>query len=713
MQTDIFPLLHYHVRAKLGRKNFSQILDLFPGWSLKLKRGLGSIQHMTRLFSVPDYRQLLHKYPEAIAAVSCAVLVILGWLSLNFASVGIALFLLTVAYVIGGYESTKEGLTTLFKEHQLDVDLLMMVAALGAASLGLWQQDYTLIIDGAILILIFAISGALESFAMQRTERNIRRLMAVAPDTARTLRKGQAQDLHQNLVSDSHSQETEFINNSSENFEEVEIPIHQLQIDDIIIVRPGELIPTDAIILEGHSSLNQASITGESIPVEKSIGDEVFAGTLNGHGALRLRVHLPPESSLIQRVIRLVEQAQTEAPPSQQFIEKFERGYAQVIVITGILLAIIPPWFLGWNWETTIYRALIFLVVASPCALMAAIMPTLLSGIANGARQGILFKNGAQLEKIGTLKAIAFDKTGTLTTGKLQVVKIVPTSGNSPEKVLQLAAALEAVSEHPIGEAIAVAASDKNLKLLTAKTVQAKAGLGIVGFVENQAVIVGKSSFVAAEISQDNQQLQAETTRLENEGKTVIWVAQSQEILGLIAVADTVRSEAKPVIERLKTMGVKQIVMLTGDNQRTAESVAQSLGITGVYANLLPEDKLTVIRQLKQQYQTVAMIGDGINDAPALALATVGIAMGGAGTDVALETADIILMANRLDKLPEAIRLGSRSNRIVRQNIVFALSFIGLLLIANFAGQINLPLGVIGHEGSTVLVTLSGLRLLK
>ncbi|ERT08735.1 cadmium-translocating P-type ATPase [Lyngbya aestuarii BL J] len=668
---------------------------------------------MTRLFSTPDFRQLLHKYPEAVAAVSCAVLVILGWLSLNFASVGIALFLLTVAYVIGGYESTKEGLTTLFEEHQLDVDLLMMVAALGAASLGLWQQDYTLIIDGAILILIFAISGALESFAMQRTERNIRRLMAVAPDTARTLRKRQAQDLHPNLVSDSHSQETEFINNSSENFEEVEIPIHQLQVNDLIIVRPGELIPTDAIIIEGHSSLNQASITGESIPVEKSIGDEVFAGTLNGHGALRLRVHLPPESSLIQRVIRLVEQAQTEAPPSQQFIEKFERGYAQVIVISGILLAIIPPWFLGWNWETTIYRALIFLVVASPCALMAAIMPTLLSGIANGARQGILFKNGAQLEKIGTIKAIAFDKTGTLTTGKLQVVEILPTQDNSPEKVLQLAAALEAVSEHPIGEAIAAAASEKNLKLLTAKTVQAKAGLGIVGLVENQAVIVGKSSFVAAELSQDNQQLQAETTRLENEGKTVIWVAQSQEILGLIAVSDTVRSEAKSVIERLKKMGVKQIVMLTGDNQRTADTVAQSLGITGVYANLLPEDKLTVIRQLKQQYNSVAMIGDGINDAPALALATVGIAMGGAGTDVALETADIILMANRLDKLPEAIRLGYRSNRIVRQNIVFALSFIGLLLIANFAGQINLPLGVIGHEGSTVLVTLSGLRLLK
>lgn len=640
---------------------------------------------MKRLFLTPDFRQFFHKHPETVAAVSCAVLVFLGWLFLDLGLTGVSLFILPVAYVIGGYESTKEGLTTLFEEHQLDVDLLMMVAALGAASLGLWQQDYHLIIDGAILILIFAISGALESFAMQRTERNIRRLMAVAPDTAQTIRNDQ----------------------------EVEVPIDQLQINDIVIVRPGELIPTDAMIIEGHSHLNQASITGESIPVEKTIGDEVFGGTLNGHGVLRLRVDQPPESSLIQRVIRLVEQAKTEAPPSQQFIEKFERGYAQVIVIFGILLAIIPPLFLGWNWETTIYRALIFLVVASPCALMAAIMPTLLSGIANGARQGILFKNGAQLEKIGTIKAIAFDKTGTLTTGKLQVVEILPTKGNSPEKVLQIAAALEAVSEHPIGEAITTAAADQNLPLLTAKTVQAKAGLGIVGTVENQAVIVGKSSFVTTEVRQDEHQLKAETTRLENEGKTVIWVTQSQEILGLIAVADTMRSEAKLVIEQLKELGIKQIVMLTGDNQRTADTVAQSLGITQVYANLLPEDKLTVIRQLKQQYNTVAMIGDGINDAPALALATVGIAMGGAGTDVALETADIVLMANCLDKLPEAIRLGYRSNRVIRQNIIFALSFIGLLLIANFAGQINLPLGVIGHEGSTVLVTLSGLRLLK
>jgi len=451
---------------------------------------------------------LVKEHPDAVAAAICGILVFLGWLALNLNWVGLSLLILPTAYVIGGYQSAREGLTTLFEEKQLDVDLLMIVAALGAASLGLWRQEYYLIVDGAVLILIFAISGALEGYAMQRTERDIRSLMSLTPDTARVIL----------------------------NREEHEIPIDKLQVGDEVLVKPGELIPTDAIITQGYSSLNEASITGESLPVEKTVGDEVFAGTLNGNGALTLKVHQPPESSLIQRVIQLVQQAQTESPPSQLFIERFERGYALIIVGLGLLLATLPPFLLNWDWETTIYRALVFLVVASPCALMAAIMPTLLSGIANGARQGILFKSGAQLEMMGKVRAIAFD---------------------------------------------------------------------------------------------------------------------------------------------------------------------------------LPEDKVSVIRRLQRQYQTVAMVGDGINDAPALAQASVGIAMGVAGSDVALETADIVLVADRLEKLEQAINLGRRSQNIIKQNIIFALSFIILLLISNFAGNITMPLGVIGHEGSTVLVTLSGLRLLR
>ncbi|BAY89280.1 MULTISPECIES: heavy metal translocating P-type ATPase [unclassified Tolypothrix] len=638
------------------------------------------------------YPQHLTKFTkehgDTLAALVCGVLLFLGWFTLHLGWLGWAMLLLTAAYVIGGYESAREGLTTLVKEKQLDVDLLMIVAALGAASLGLWRREYHLIIDGAILILIFAISGALEGYAMRRTERSIRSLMSLTPDTARILRQGK---------------------------EEL-VPIHQLQVGDEIIVKPGELIPTDALIVSGYSTLNQAAITGESLPMEKTVNDEVFAGTINGYGALKLKLHKPASSSLIQRVIRLVEQAQTEAPPSQEFIEQFERKYALIIVTLGLLLAIMPPFLWGWDWETTIYRALTFLVVASPCALMAAIMPTLLSAIANGARQGILFKNGAQLEKIGQVRAIAFDKTGTLTTGELQVCEVIPYGKYSQTDVLTAAASLESYSEHPIGKAIVQAAA--NIDWVGALEVQAIPGKGISGIIQEQQVMVGNAAFISEYVPEFPQDLQNLTQFWEQEGKTVVWVAQTRredgyEIVGTLAIADMVRAEAAETIKRLRKLGVAEIVMITGDNQRTAHSVAQTVGIDRVYAELLPEDKLSVISDLQKKYQTVAMVGDGINDAPALAQASVGIAMGVAGSDVALETADVVLMADKLEKIAVAMHLGRRSQSIVKQNIVVALGFILLLLIGNFLGNINLPIGVIGHEGSTVLVTLSGLRLLK
>ncbi|MEG5170664.1 heavy metal translocating P-type ATPase [Microcoleus sp. B3-D7] len=630
--------------------------------------------------SISRISQLAEEHPDALTAALCGILVILGSLALQLGWLGVAVLILPAAYVIGGYSSTREGLTTLFQERELDVDLLMIVAALGAASLGLWRQEYHLIVDGAVLILIFAISGALEGYAMQRTERSIRSLMSLTADTARVVMYGG----------------------------EREIAIDKLKIGDYILVKPGEIIPTDAIIIEGYSAIDQASITGESMPVEKTKGDEVYAGTINGVGALKLEVHKTPESSLIQRVIRLVKEAQTEAPPSQMFVEKFERGYAKLIVGLGLLLATLPPFVLGWNWEETIYRALIFLVVASPCALMASIMPALLSGIANGARQGILFKSGAQLEMIGKVRAIAFDKTGTLTTGKPEVIQIVPAAGYTETEVLQLAAALEAHSEHAIASAIVSAAQQQQLQLSTATDVQAKIGQGIVGKVNNQIIAIGKANFVEAtsELSQISQQLQGE-------GKTVVWVAKGEQLLGIIAVADTIRPEAAATVKRLQKLGVEHIIMLTGDNEQTAQHIARQLGINEVYAELLPEDKVQAIKQLQTQYQTVAMVGDGINDAPALAQASVGIAMGISGSDVALETADIVLMADKLEQLAKAIILGRRAQNVVKQNIVFALSCIVLLLAANFFGNITMPFGVIGHEGSTVIVTLSGLRLLR
>ena len=635
--------------------------------------------------ATPPLSNLLKDHPDAIAALVCAILVLLGWQTLAMGWIGVGLFILTAAYVIGGFDSARDGITTLLDEKELDVDLLMIVAALGAAGLGLWQQDYYLMVDGGVLILIFAISGALEGYAMRRTERSIQGLMSLTTDTARVIVQGR----------------------------ETQVAIAALQIGDQVLVKPGELVPTDGIVVEGSSTLNQASITGESMPTEKSIGDEVFAGTLNGSGALQLRIHQPPESSLIQRVIRLVQQAQQDAPPSQQFIERFERGYAKVIVGAGIILGTLPPFLMGWSWEETIYRALIFLVVASPCALMASIMPALLSGIANGARHGILFKNGAQLEKLGNVQAIAFDKTGTLTTGNLQVVDSLAVPHQSPDQVLRIAAALESLSEHPIGEAIVQAARQHHLTWTTASQGQAQAGRGIVGTVDQQPALVGNATFVRSHLPHLDPTLIAQSQQWEAEGNTVVWVAHGGKLLGIIAVADTVRPAAAAAIAQLKAMGIKHIVMLTGDNSRTAHHIAQNIGVDQVYADLLPEGKVSVIKQLQAQYQTVAMVGDGINDAPALAQASVGIAMGLSGSDVALETADTILMADRLEHLERAIRLGRRAQGVVKQNIAFALFFIMVLLIANFMGNITLPLGVLGHEGSTVIVTLSGLRLLR
>jgi Zn2+/Cd2+-exporting ATPase len=513
---------------------------------------------------------LLKHHGETVAAAACAVLLLGGWLALQSSWQVVGLCLLPLAYVIGGYGSAVEGLTTLWEEKELDVDLLMIVAALGAAGLGWWKQDYELIIDGAVLILIFAISGALEGYAMARTERSIRSLMSLTPDLARTIVSGQEQ----------------------------QVTIDKLQIGDILLVKPGELIPTDAIAIGGASSIDRSAITGESLPVETTIGDEVFGGTVNGNGALTLRVHKPPASSLIQRIILLVQQAQTETPASQAFIEQFERGYAKVIVIVGILLATLPPFLWHWDWETTIYRALIFLVVASPCALMAAIMPTLLSGIANGAKQGILFKGGSTLETIGRIKAVAFDKTGTLTTGKLAVVEIIPFDRTSSQSILQLAAAVESSSEHPIGQAIVRAVQEQNLAIDPATNITALPGLGIKGLRSGQAIFVGKTQFMSEPVQAQIATHQALVADLAATGKTIVWVASDDELVGAIALADTLRPEAVELVRRLDRMGIAQI-MLTGDRHQSANAIAEQVGITQVHAELLPEDKVNLIRELQ------------------------------------------------------------------------------------------------------------------
>ncbi|MGD2184350.1 heavy metal translocating P-type ATPase [Lusitaniella coriacea] len=635
--------------------------------------------------SLGKLRYWLTTYPEAIAALTCALLTLMGWFALNQSWLGWGIWILMAAYIIGGRDSCWEGLKTLWQERELDVDLLMIVAALGAAILGFWQQQYYLLVDGAVLILIFAASGALESIAMHRTERNIRSLMQLTPDTARILQDKQ----------------------------ERTIATETLQVGDRILIKPGEIVPTDSVIREGRSTLNQAPITGESLPQLKEVGDEIFGGSINGRGALLVEVNKSPKSSLIQRIIQLVEQAKTSQPPSVQFLERFERSYARGIIAIGIALAVLPPFLLNWTWEITIYRALIFLVVASPCALMAAIMPTLLSGIARGARQGILFKDGAQLETMGRVQAIAFDKTGTLTTGELEVSEVIPASNSSEEEVIRVAASLEAYSEHPLARGILKAAKIREIALLSAIEVAAEVGAGITGSLQGQCVVIGKAKFALAGLEDIPPALRAESQRLEASGQTVIWVVRGDRILGLFALRDRVRPHAAKLLAALKRMGIQTTVMLTGDNAATARGVARSVGVDVTYSDLLPEDKVEIIKRLQQQHDTVAMIGDGINDAPALARASVGIAMGGAGSDVALETADVVLMADRLEELVQAIRIGKKSQRIIKQNITLALASVVLLLIANFFGQLTLPAGVLGHEGSTLLVTLNGLRMLR
>jgi Zn2+/Cd2+-exporting ATPase len=602
----------------------------------------------------------IKEHPDALLAGTCGLLLLGGWLLLPV-NVAVSLGLLALAYIIGGYGSALAGLTTLWQERELDVDLLMIVAALGAAGLGLWKQDYSLIVDGAVLILIFAISGALEGYALQRTAQSIQSLMSLTPDTA--------------WLADGKS-----------------VSIKELQVGDRLLVKPGELIPTDALISAGRSSINQAAITGESLPVDKTIGDEVFGGTINGNGVLQLTIHQPPASSLIQRIISLVQQAQTENTPAQNFIEKFERIYARVIIMSGLLIGTLPALLGFWDWETTIYRALIFLVVASPCALMAAIMPGLLSGIANGAQQGILFKNASTLEAIGQIKVIAFDKTGTLTTGQLQVSEIWyqdeqgeivandPATLTAPAlQILTWAAAIESSSEHPIGKTIEKFATQQHITWPLATNIQAQPGIGISGEIADQLIAVGK-------VPPPMQWAIATTDKI------TAWIMVDGEVKGAITLQDQLRPEAASLMQRLQKSGI-HLVMVTGDNVACAQSIATQVGITEVYADLLPEAKVDIIQQLKTKYQHVAMVGDGINDAPALAVASVGIAMGVVGSDVALETADMVLMTDALGKIETAIQLGRRSQRVIQQNIVFALSFIVMLLIGNFSGAVNLPLG--------------------
>lgn len=617
---------------------------------------------------------ILSRYGEAIAALASGVLIAAAWVA-GHSSPTFSIWLYCFAFLIGGFVKAKEGWLTLVREKDLDVNLLMIVAAIGAASIGYWTE-------GAVLIFIFSLSGALETFTMEKSSRDISSLMDLKPETAIVWVEGA----------------------------EKRVPVEQLQIGDLVLVKPGERLPADGIVQEGSSAVNQASITGESIPVDKAAGDEVFAGTLNGQGALFVQVTKSSESTLFSKIIRLVQEAQSEMPKSQRFIERFERIYARAIILATLLLIAFPPLLFGWSWNDTLYRAMVFLVVASPCALVASIMPAMLSAISNSARKGLLFKGGAHLERVSHIRAIAFDKTGTLTYGKPSVTDFLTYQAWSEEELLQIAASIESLSTHPIAKAIVDKAGELSLELERPSDFQALAGWGVQAGLAGELWKIGKPGFF--EESGIDEQILSDVRKLEQEGKTVVLIQNAAGIAGMIALQDAIRPQAREMIAKLKELGV-QVVMLTGDQRLTAEAIAREAGIDQVYAGLLPEDKLNIVKTLKEKYTHVAMVGDGINDAPALAAASVGIAMGAAGSDAALETADLVLMNDDLDKIKEAIVLGRRTTRIIKQNIAFAVTVIAFLIAANFFKGIPLPLGVVGHEGSTILVILNGLRLLR
>lgn len=611
---------------------------------------------------------LLKKHGELIAAIISGLLIGLGFLFPAHAP----LFFVT-AFVIGGYAKAKEGLTDLFVNKKLNVEILMILAAIGSAIIGFWAE-------GAILIFIFALSGALETYTLNKSEKELSSLVKMQPDKA-TLLTDQGEKV---------------------------VPVSTLNIKNVILVKPGERIPVDGFVKDGHSSVDEAAISGEAVPVFKQKGDEVFAGTVNVNGALKIDVSKEQKDTLFQRIIDLVKAAKNEKSPAQQFIERFEGTYVKIVLIIVFFMLFLPHYALGWSWQETWYRAMVLLVVASPCALVASIMPATLSAIASSAKKGILFKGGNHLESLASLKAIAFDKTGTMTKGKHEVTDVAVRNGMDEDLFLQAVASVEKQSNHPLAIAIVRYAENKNISFLSTENLTDFAGKGVSATINGKEWRIGKPSFVSKD---GNDAFLKKAKQFEAEGKSVIYAGDDNGIAGIIMLKDTIRTEAKEAIEKLKQSGLHTI-MITGDGKGAAQAISKEAGMDLYLPDTLPEEKLVEIKKLRETYGPVAMIGDGINDAPALATADIGIAMGG-GTDIALETADIVLMKNDLKRIPEAIKLSKKMNRIVKQNIVFSIAVILVLIASNFMQIIDLPFGVIGHEGSTLLVILNGLRMLK
>jgi Zn2+/Cd2+-exporting ATPase len=623
----------------------------------------------------------LYQHSLMIATILTGIFLTSGWTlgMLDLISDRQQLILYILTYLFGGTYATYQAVRELLQKH-VDIDLLMVTAAIGAATIGGWAE-------GGVLLFLFSLGNALEHYALGRTHRAVRALMEMSPDEATALRDGQ----------------------------EIQVPVEQLAIGDIVITRPGERVPVDGTVRSGSSSIDESAITGESIGVEKVVGDLVFAGTVNGHGYLRIRVDRPSTESTLSKIVRIVEEARGQQSRAQRFTDRFEGPYAIGVIVVSALLVIIPVLALGYDFDDMFYRAMTLLVVASPCALIISTPASILSALANAARMNVLFKGAVHLENTGVVDVVAFDKTGTLTEGKPRVTDVAPETGISEHELLRYAAAVERMSEHPLADAI-VGHADKlgvdAVPVGETTDLEAVTGRGIRAMVQGTPVRIGNEAMLEFDGIPVPDDVRNRVDRFREAGKTVMYVATSR-VLGVVAVADVIRPDAPAVVQALKRLGVERTMILTGDNELAAQAIARQVGIDEWRAGLLPEQKLDVIKELEEAGHTVAMVGDGVNDAPALATATVGVAMGAAGTDVALETADVVLMADDLKRLPYAIELSRRARRTIRQNIGFALGVIVVLVIFTLAGQVPLPVGVIGHEGSTIIVVLNGLRLLR
>lgn len=610
------------------------------------------------------------------AVIFSGILIALGFIGSHTGiSPYLTITMYAVALIISGYKPVKSAYYAI-RSRSLDMNVLMSAAAIGAAFLGEW-------LEGATVVWLFALGLNLQNRAIEKTRKSIRGLMELTPPEA-WVQVGN---------------------------ELIRKPVEEISIHDVIVVKPGDRIPLDGDVIEGESSVNQAAITGESIPVDKEKGSFVYAGSLNEHGSLSVRVTKLIEDTTISKIIHLVEEAQEQKAPAEAFIDKFARIYTPVVFILALLVMLVPPLFEFGTWEEWIYKGLTLLVIACPCALVISTPVAIVSALGNAAKNGVLIKGGTFLENAGTINAIAFDKTGTLTEGKPKVTDVVVFK-DSEETLLSIARTLEEYSTHPIAKTIVDYAKGKGIQAKSGSEFKNLAGKGIQATIDHVPYFAGnKKLFKEVNTPIDNHL--EEISRLQDEGKTIIIIGTAEKILGIMCVSDTIRKATKAAVANLEKIGVEQVVMLTGDNEGTAKAIALEAGVNRYFSELLPEEKVDAIKKLQEEGYRVAMVGDGINDAPALATANLGIAMGGAGTDTAMETADIVLMADNLEKLPHTIKLSRKALSIIKQNIWFSIIVKVLALVLILPGWLTLWVAVLSDTGAALIVILNALRLLK